>query len=530
MKITAILYIMLIGATAFAQNATTLEHNNTRATLSTNGTFFFDPVTNEAGYEVPKDSGIKAVYSMRFHYAAKTQQDSILLCLGGLTPQGTDVQAGPYRTTHSYDSTYTNMHDGVYWEICQEEIDTYRIWWEACNGQNADPNDCVNVTTPSNAILDKIYSWPVHGNTLNGENYFQAPYFDHPESSNGVYDPSNGDYPLIKGCCATYFVQNDDVTHSNSGTAPIGIETHYMFYHFKNWGTLNNVTFAEVKIRNLSSVDYQDFNYGVYLDMDLGNPFDDYFGSDSTLSMLFSYNADNLDEDNAPALGYGVDPPAFGLASLDQAATTALIPMVTNTPVEVWNQMNGIYPNGTAIVNPQGDTTKFLFNGNPHFMSSWSEENLGSVPSDRRGLLTTQHGPFMAGDEIVQTYAFVYSRTGNRLENVDQLYADVAEVHAFYDTIANAHCEDGILTVEKLTLNDFVVAPNPASATVTIFADAEMNFDLQVFDASGKQVSEAVSSKFGELTFDVSAIENGVYLLVLTSDDQQLTKRLVVAH
>lgn len=524
------LWIGLCNFSSFAQSTVLLEHNNTRATLPTTGTFFFDDVNGAAGYEVPKDSDNKAIYSMKFQYVAKTAQDSLRMCWGGNNPQNTDVQSGAYSTLHNYDSAYTNLYQGSSWSICQEEIDIFSVWWEACNGVNADPTACVTAETPSNATLTAIYNWPAHGNVNNGENYSLADFYDHPESIPGTYDPSGGDYPIIKGCCATYMIQNDDVSHTYSGTEPIGLEMHYMFYHYKNWGLLNDVTFAEVLIRNLGGEDYVDFAYGLYLDTDLGNPFDDYIGTDSTRSMLYTYNGDQNDEVSPSGPGYGIDPPAFGITAINHPLTTAQLYQSANTPTAFWNVVEGLNPNGQPIVSPSGDTTKFMFNGNPNDANAWSEETLANQPGDRRGMMYTKHGPLAAGEEILQTYAFVYSRVGDRLENVDQLYADVEEVHAFYDTIALAQCNDGILKVPEVSLVDFVVAPNPASTSVTIETNEQIAFEIKVYDAMGKLVTDLRESSNGSLTVDVTAYENGVYLMVIESENQRITKRLVVTH
>ena len=200
-KVITVIYCFLMGVVN-AQTIDYLEHNNTRATLPSSRSFFNNPITNEAGYEVPVGSGNHTVYLMRLQFMAKDSSGNLYGSLGGEANSGTDVFSGPYAVTGIYDSTYQAKWNNRTWQICQEEIDTYREWWEACEGPNADPLACVTLTAPSNEILTKLFEWPAHGNVQNGEEYFLAPYFDHPASVQGVYDPSGGDYPIIKGCCA----------------------------------------------------------------------------------------------------------------------------------------------------------------------------------------------------------------------------------------------------------------------------------------------------------------------------------------
>ncbi len=533
MKTIVIILFLASFTNINAQSQSVLEHNNTRAYLPTEGMFFRDVVNNTPGYEVPKGDGIYTLYTLVFQYAAKTAQDSVLLCQGGFSPTSSDVQSGPYRTNHNYDSAYQTANNNKFWKICQEEIDIYSTWWEACEGPNQNPTDCGQLTTPSNDLLTRIYEWPVHGDVNQGEAYWQAPFYDHPESSQGVYDPAGGDYPLIRGCCATYLVQNDDVQNTISNTPSLGIEMHYMFYHYQNWGTLNDVTFAEVRIINYSGIDYPEFTYGLHADMDLGNPLDDYFGSDSLRSMAFTYNGDQNDENFAATLGYGLNPPAFGITALETPLTSATIPASGSglTAAEYWNQMNGLYPNGQAIVTPQGDTTKFLYNGNPHFMSTWSEESLGNPIGDRRALIQTNHGSFVDGEEILQTYALVFARDGStRLENVDDLFVKVDEVHDFYDTINNAQCSGGVLSLKKVSKEDFTIAPNPSSSVVNIESDTNTEFEVSLLNASGKVVMQNQVSNNGTLQIQVDSFENGLYFLVFTSKAGRSSERLIIQH
>lgn len=531
MKTILLLLFVAIITNVNAQSQSILEHNNTRAYLPTNGMFFRDIVNNTPGYEVPKDDGVHTIYSLVFQYAAKTAQDSILLCLGGLDSLTTDVQSGPYRTNHNYNSAYQTANNNKYWEICQEEIDIYRNWWEACVGSNQNPTDCNNLPTPSNESLTRIYEWPAHGDNNEGEWYWQAPFFDHPESTPGFYDPQNGDYPLIRGCCATYMVQNDDVQNTFSNTPSMGIEMHYMFYHYQNWGTLNDVTFAEVRILNHSGVDYPEFTYGVYADTDLGNAMDDFFGTDSTRSLFYTYNADILDEASVVSTGYGSNPPAFGITALEAPLTSAVIPYGGAGALGNWNEMNGLNASGQAIVSAQGDTTKFLYNENPNAASSWSEENIGNIGGDRRALIQTNHGPFLDGEEILQTYALVYARDGNtRLENVDDLLTKVDDVHAFYDTINNAQCSGGVLSLITIKNEGFTISPNPSNSYVNIEPDGSSEFEVSLLDASGKEVLRNQISKNGTLQIQVSSFENGLYFLVLKSQSGISSQRLVIQH
>mmetsp|Transcript_15824 Transcript_15824/g.21416 ORF Transcript_15824/g.21416 Transcript_15824/m.21416 type:complete len:523 (+) Transcript_15824:66-1634(+) len=508
--------------TAFGQNVDYMDHNNTRATLERLGNFFYDEQSGSSGYEVPNGSGNHTMYIAKFFFMGLDANGTLHASLGG-SNNATDVFSGPYSSLNNYDSSYQAYWSGKSWQICQEEIDIYTTWWEACQGPNQDPTACANAVVPSNALLTKIYAWPAHGNTSNGESYWMAPFWDY--DSDGSYFPDNGDYPLIKGCCATWRVDNDDAgPHTSSNTDALGIETHYQTYQYSNFGLLNDVTFVEVTVHNRGSITYPEFAYGMYADTELGGVFDDFIGADSLKSLYYTYNGDNNDTD------YGIDPPAFGVVGLENSFTSVVPYTGLSSPAEIWNLMNGLEPSGQPFLDDQNNPRKFVYADNPNISGGWSESELQNLPGDRRAMLSTTHGVFAPGDVITQTYALVYVRDGGgNLQNVDALYAAADEVHAFYDTIANAQCEGGFLSLqENATLLELTMAPNPASNTVDISADVEGVINVQLFDMSGKSILSAEGTK--QVQLDVSAIEDGAYLVFVTTESGRVTKKLLVNH
>ncbi|MBL4862914.1 MAG: hypothetical protein JKY09_07860, partial [Crocinitomicaceae bacterium] len=232
-----------------------LNHNNASVSISDAGTFFQDFNTNgHLGYEIPKDSGIRAIYATSFWFGGITSTGDTSYVLGGNPSTGTDVFNGPYSVVYD-DPTYQSDWDSSIWMFTQEEIENFKFWWEACNGPNANQPDCSDAVLPSNETLIKLYSWPGNGNVAIGEAYWLAPYWDY--NSDGTYDPSDGDYPLLKGCKSVYLIQNDDAgIKTLSGTSSLGLEIHYMFYQYRTWDYLNDVTFVDVVAINRGSNNY----------------------------------------------------------------------------------------------------------------------------------------------------------------------------------------------------------------------------------------------------------------------------------
>ena len=130
---------------------------------------------------------------------------------------------------------------------------------------------------------------------------------------------------------------------------------------------------------------------------------------------------------------------------------------------------------------------------------------------------------------ITQTYALVYVQDGDNLQSVDALYAAADEVHLFYDTLALAQCEGGVLALkEKDTQLEVTMMPNPASDRVEIVADVQGVITAQLVDMSGKQIMS--TSGTYSVEFDLSQIQDGAYLVFITSESGRSTKKLLVNH
>ena len=83
--------------------------------------------------------------------------------------------------------------------------------------------------------------------------------------------------------------------------------------------------------------------------------------------------------------------------------------------------------------------------------------------------LISGHGNFFhyesntAGEEITQTYAFVYYRNGSRLQNVDGMQLAVQELHSYYDSIAYGDCSIAVASLEEEKSKNLKVYPNPVT-------------------------------------------------------------------
>ncbi len=136
-----------------------------------------------------------------------------------------------------------------------------------------------------------------------------APFQD--VDSNGVYDPK-ADIPGVPGADQTvWFVANDlNPTNVSNlyGAQPLGIECQFTIWAYSQQGALGNMIFKSYLIINKSTQTFDSMYVCQWADPDLGNAEDDLVGCDTSLSLGYVYNGNNVDasynELPPPAAGF----------------------------------------------------------------------------------------------------------------------------------------------------------------------------------------------------------------------------------
>jgi hypothetical protein len=502
----------------------TLDHNNVSATISSNGTFFNNFSGGQAGYEVPKGSGLTTIFGAQFMFGAQDVNGSIYITSGGYPNNPTDIFSGPISAAYS-DSAYINRWKDKVWKICQGDIDQFRLWWLCNNGQLI--SGCDTLTAPNLEVFNVIYDWPAHGDVSVGESYWLAPFYDF--NSDGQYNPDDGDYPLIKGCCATYMIQNDAAgSHTYSNTQDsMGIEVHTMMYQYNTADEINDATFIDVTVYNRGLVNYYLFKMGLLVDADLGNYGDDYFGCDSSQNVMYFYNADNYDEN-----GYEINPPALGIISLDQPMASFQKPgLVNGTSSErkqkYWNQFSGLKEDGTPYVHPNGFPTNYVFSGDPTIPTDWTAFGTNYPSGDCRGLMMSPSFSLAPGQAVSNTYAIVYERSGgNHRENASTLLNRIPFYKNAFQTNLEDQCQDAFLGMAEPIFkeNDFVLFPNPATTSFTISSVSASFLGEKAIlkDLSGKIVMEFQINDLNQQV-NVSRLKSGVYFLQIGKSTEKIS-------
>lgn len=523
--------ISLNGISQFSTSV--LDYNNVSALITDGGILFNNQATSTPGYEIPKNSGMNAIYSTAFWFGGQDVNGQWRMSATHYEAAA-DIFPGPIANPGEYTSTsYLNNYLSSIWTVEQADINNHISNWNQTGY----------------VVPTSIENWPGNGDVSIGVAEQLAPYVD--MNANNIYEPALGDYPNIRGDIATYVIMNDAAqVHTGTISDPIIIEVHLMLYQYTTTNSLNDVTFINTRIFNRGTQFFQDFKSSIYADGDLGNYSDDYYGCDSVINMIYTYNGDNFDEDNGGALGYGVDPPAIGIMSLNQAMSGACYysnggstPM--NDPSsasEHWNFMNNQWGDGTPWVyggngypGSSGSTTSptnYIFGGDPTIMSEWSETSTdlngsANAPNDRRMLMNLPSTVFQPGDSYCYDFAVVYGRGNGSLASVQELKINANFVQSFYDN-QNYSCEQVVLNINEIEDYNFKVYPNPTNGNITVSIENNItDYTLNITNLSGQIVYQKNKLESSSESISLN-IPSGIYFINVQTEKGIISKKLIV--
>src|SRR5690554_649754 len=417
------------------QNPSILNGNSISATLNDEGRLFHDFLQSSWGYKLTGESG-HLIYSGGLWFGGTNQSGDLKLA-SQLYGTHREFYRGPFSTTGQYlDTSYSYTYDSGIWTIKKSEI-TYHI---------------ANYNQPGYIVPEAILNWPGNGNPSIGVATQLAPFVD--INNNGVYEPYEGDYPCIKGDEASYQIIHEDRAHTNTGGDKVGAEVHMMLYHITSNNFIDSTTFVDVKVFNRGQNSFNDFKIAFYIDPDVGFSEDDYFGSAPSKNLMYAYNGNNNDPGMSGSPGYGNNPPAVGIMSLNKTIKhsgtfhmNGFAPSYMSEPAsaeDYWSYMNGKWIDGTDWTyggNGHGGTngsTQHFFDGNPYLGTGWTELDIDGVGTtnqegQRRILMTTEDEVFQPGDVLTYSYAVIVNRQGNNLENVQGVIDYADSVQQYFD-------------------------------------------------------------------------------------------------
>ena len=394
-----------------------------------------------------------------------------------------------------------------------------------------------------------IRNWPALGDSSLGIAADLAPFID--VNQNGCYDPQNGDYPYMKGDEAIYWIRN----YPDSS---LKLEYHYMLYAYNSSQIpeLNQAQFLECRIVNRGPGSYDRVKLGLYFDGDMGNPSDDYVGSDSVNSITYFYNGDNFDEAFQGQPGFGANSPAVGVKYLSDSMTNAAYFNIGGTStqpsfaIEWFNLFNSILSNGVPITYDYfgwNSTQKanIMYAGDPLSQTGWTERTPGSglqanFPGDRRSVSSFEEFTLGSGESKIVEVVMGYGRkdsTNSHLENISEMVRVLNRVGDYWDSIpahnftygSNYNCPAAVgLADLKVADAQLRIYPNPANEILNIESDLLMS-EVQLYSISGALVRDLrASSK--RMRIDLSDMNKGLYILRISDEQGRWTSRKLIVE
>lgn len=549
-----------------------LDINNHKVRIHCTGTIAND--NYEARQEAPIGSGLSTLNTSHIWLGGKVQNILSLSC-ERYRRDGTSWGPSPFGY---YPGQNSNISDFIrVWKLSSSQISYHKEHF--ADFEYTMPEPIAN--WPSNTLVDLGYGVDA------------VPFAD--LNSDSIYQPELGEYPLIKGDQAILFIfRNNSILGNENMAGGSGLYHNLgvinsrelivgMAYAFDcaESQAIDNSFFIHYKIFENKSYGVYSVKLGVWADFDIGNPMDDFFGSDVHRQLFYAYNGDNYDEggygsqtaahgicllkgidqiadgfDNAHQLNNGwgfsdgvVDNEVLGfnniIAHHPDSGTATGAPF---TGIGYHNYLDGKWNDGTVMtyagdgymssntqaryIYPNASDPMGLGSGGVG-QSAWTEESAGNTPGDRMGIGVI--GPFEYPESGIVEFeiAHVFARQNAGQSATEVLMEEVDELRGIYK---NGGGDCGISFVlgseifeESRETNSTVnVYPIPAHDRINIggINHATQN-KLEIINAQGLVLQRVELLNSGYTTISISALSSGVYFLrvsEMNSSKQQIVK------
>ncbi len=538
---------------------TTIHANNVKAGLLNAGDLFWD--FNDAQFlpnPTPAGPNPATIFAAG-------------LWLSGLDPSGNlKLAAATYRSAGSTDYWAGPLNsEGFTYELTCSKWDRFfmirdievKTFLEKLPIWVSDPNAAV-------AQHPSIMGWPATGNPFFFDVWgFNLPITSedlapfHDLNNDGQYNPLKGDYPVVKLASGAEFVPaefvwcvfNDEgggAEHANTKGDHLHVEVHQMVWAFNcaHIPVLNRTIFTSHKIFNKSQVVLDSCFAGIWVDFDLGCPFDDYIGSAPDLDAFFVYNQDAVDGTTGALCGqpfptFADTSPVQSVVFLSQSMDKFMyyndngwnIPdPATETPdepSEFYNYLTGSWRDGTSLTfsdNGYGGSVPahHAFSGDPANPNEWSMCTTNPPYTDRKVIgsckMELQPGQF---SELVT--AWTVHPNPNLPCDLGQTYDEIAFLHNEYDNNFSSACS-GLTATQELPDAQINIFPNPATESITLsYGDLPVHA-VRLIAADGKTMQFFQNIQPEQTVLNVKGLDSGIYYLQIQSEQGSATKLLVI--
>jgi len=482
-----------------------LRPNDLGGLITPAGRLFCDGHSGEPGLEAPSGSGRFALFDHELMLSSQVDDSLFVTPAPIWGTAAPDPASGPWGTV--MDDVFCDRFRQVW------PVDIGTIWDHASNWDQ-----------PGYVMSYVIENWPGNGNTSNGEPLILAPFRD--LDADSLYEPQQGEFPLIKGDDAVYYVMNDrNLADWSNSSDQVGVEIRLMTHgqHYTGNDAVDNTLITNYNIINRSAQHYDTLYIGSFESSMIGCEWDNYVGCDTMLNMGYTFNGDAYDETTA---GYGDHPPALGIVALN-ADLHAFFNLtgggsysIPFTDQGFHNYLRGRKVDGSEVIDPFTlQPTRYMYHGDPVIGTGWTEAADSNAADSRHFLLS--FGPFLdigPGDTICLDLAFVFAQdtAGDNISSVALLKQRTQELKDWYDAQAQPCTEFPTLGVpSSASIHEpwLSLEPNPTSDRIMINVSAiEAPVTLELFNSSGSLVRR-IEDVQGSLSLSLNGLDEGMYVV-----------------
>lgn len=544
-KIDLNLYVPFLYDSLFVYdnftNVQVIDINDVKCKINSGGAQFI-----HTGIDNFVVNALNTIYSSSIWISGKnTQTGQYHLSAEMFRAGGKDFSPGPLDNAGQTNLMSTNFYDKV-WKI--NRIDVANFIFHYNQG---------NVGSGIFQIPASILEWP--GNVLPGLTH--APFHD--ANNDNIYNPFDGDYPLMKGDQMIWWVYNDmQSPNRESGGLPLGLEIENIAYAFVNDTAtgnnelINKTVFIEHIIKNKSAITYDSVYVANFSDLDVGYADHNHFGSCVNSHSYYAYRS-TIDDFPVPAAETDVFQAVILLKDGIHAPTDQELSGVgtfykspnnngsdPEFPHEYINMLRqtgwlngfpmtyGMYGMGS----PNGINTSFAFPGNsdPNFISTdgidpgfyWTAltpyPGNGPLPHrDVRGLGRLGPYSFPAGAEMSVAWAYTTLKKDSSVSQLDYILTDLCAypeiIQDWYDsqTFPSGLFLGSLNVAEQLDNKALIeVWPVPSSGMIWISAKGIQSCkNITVYNMQGAPVFKLPHCNSEAIGIDISAFSAGIYLL-----------------
>lgn len=502
-KLLYILIPLAICSELHAQGV--LSNSKLETKVYTNGKLF-----GTTGIEFPQNSRIYSMGESVLWLSGVTSTDTFVSAnLFG--NEKSDFQPGPLKIDGSEGATDSKWQ--TVYSIDKNQIESHKY----------------NFSKPNYNTPLAIENWPSNGDE--GYTKLLAPFVDW--NNNELYEPTQGDYPYIYGDQMAFTVLNDRGAHGLTSGDGMGVQVESMvsvFYDEQN-ASQSNVVINRLLLENRSNENYEDFKLSVLTNFVLGNPMDNYVGTNVKENYVYCYNKGNTDDE------YGNKIPVLVVFPLEEkwGMSSSIYLNANNdaqtgfpkSKLEFFNYANGFWRNGKFIAyggaGLDGVTPcKFVYSGTTDKSvqgSDWTEVKAGNSAGHRNILMNIGLANFMSDSTKQVSIAYAI------LEDFDGNYT---KLDSFVNQVRKNNMEGRYTRLNKLQLGVSIYPTLTSPGDMIYIKGAEAShINVKLFDSKGVMVNEIRKINNNSFILNEGLMTGFYYLEVISNGMSTRTKLFI---